>query len=51
VRLARCPALEVTLEHQTPVAHDDDAVEIPNALLCDSLVEQSFKIGFEAGFA
>src|ERR1700720_831025 len=44
-------ALEVTLEDQTPLAHDDDAVKIPNALVGDCLVEPRFKIGCEACFA
>ena len=41
-------ALEVPLEHQAPLAHNDDPVEIPNALLRDCLVEQRFKVGCEA---
>jgi hypothetical protein len=44
-------ALEIPLEHQTPVAHDHDTMEIPNALLRDGLVQPCLEIGCEAGFA
>jgi len=43
-------AVEVPLEYQAPLAHNDDPVEIPNALLRDCLVEQRFKVGCEASF-
>jgi hypothetical protein len=44
-------SLEITLEHQPTPAHDDDAVEILNALLRDCLVEWYFEVGGEACFA
>jgi hypothetical protein len=43
-------ALEVPLEYQAPLAHNDDHVEIPNALLRDCLVEQRSTVGCEASF-
>jgi hypothetical protein len=44
-------ALEVALQHQTTVAHDDDTMEVPHAFFCDGLVEACLKIGCEAYFA
>ena len=32
-------SLEIALEHQPALTHDDDAMEIPNALLRDCLVQ------------
>jgi hypothetical protein len=45
------PALKITLKGQAALAHYDDAVKIPNALLRDCLVQQCFKISCEARFA
>src|SRR5215471_10076839 len=42
---------EITLEYQTSLAHDDNAMEIPNALLSGCLVEQWFQIGGKSRFA
>jgi len=44
-------AFEITLEYQTSLAHDDDAMEISNALLSGYLVERWFQIGGESRFA
>ena len=41
--------LEIALQHQPAVAHDDDAVQVPGALVGDELVEPRLEIGREAG--
>jgi hypothetical protein len=44
-------ALEISFEHEMPVAHDHDTMKIPNVLLRDSLVEPCLEVGCEGGLA
>src|SRR4030095_15007875 len=43
--------LEIALKNQPVVAGDDDAMEVPNALVCDGRVASRVEIGREACFA
>jgi hypothetical protein len=40
---------EISLEHQPPIAQDNESVEIPYTFVRDGLVEPSIQIGRKAG--
>ncbi len=44
-------SVKIALQRQPSVAHDDDAVKIPDALLGNGLVEPRLQIVGEAGFS
>ena len=43
-------AFEIALEDQSVIAHHDDAMQVPHALVRDHLVKPRFKIRCEARF-